>query len=397
MIDIQKAEGIYKKSIEVLRAVQLKNGGCLATPKGERYPYIYPRDHAVILLGFLSAGHYKRMKRGLEFIFDCQLKSGAFPQRIDKNGNDASYKPIQIDGTGLVLYSMFEYVNQTNDLDFAKAKWENIMRAVKYIICNIDEDRNLVYTPNSIHEFPPTEQGLEIWANCVCWSALRRMYALSEKIQDIRREWHEYANRVKKGILKNMWNSRLGSFVKTIRLKESSSVLVDTDASAYAVAEFGVLPDNDGRVISMVADIEKKLWNRELGGICRYQKYEGRNNGGWGPWPHFTLMICRHYIRRKNKRKADKYFNWVLNIAYNDLLPEHIATVKEFEEYVTDFSEAGLLRKDRLIMIENARKNPMFKKGLAYITIPLAWPHSEFIRTYNLYKKVFLEKEKSNF
>ena len=266
LFDIQKAERIYKKSIEVLRAVQLKNGGCLATPKGERYPYIYPRDHAMILLGFLSAGCYKRVKKGLEFIFNCQSKSGAFPQRIDKNGNDASYKPIQIDGTGLVLYSMFEYVNQTNDLDFAKAKWKNIMKAVKYIICNIDEDRNLVYTPNSVHEFPPTEQGLEIWANCVCWSALKCMYALSEKIQDVRREWHEYADRIKEGILKNMWNSRLGSFVKTIRLRESSSVLVDTDASAYAVAEFDVLPDGDGRVISMVKDIEKKLWNRELGG-----------------------------------------------------------------------------------------------------------------------------------
>ena len=62
MIDIKKAEAIYKKSIEVIKKVQLKNGGCLATPKGERYPYVYPRDHAIIILGFLSAGDYKRAK-----------------------------------------------------------------------------------------------------------------------------------------------------------------------------------------------------------------------------------------------------------------------------------------------------------------------------------------------
>ena len=204
-----------------------------------------------------------------------------------------------------------------------------------------------------------------------------------------RDDWKEYASAIREVILKNMWNSRLGTFVNTIRLKESSSVLVDTDASAYAIAEFGVLPDSDYKVKSTVKDIERDLWNRELGGICRYPKYEGRNNGGWGPWPHYTLMICRHYIRIKSKRKADKYLNWVLNIAHSDMLPEHIATVKEFEEYVTDFSEAGLLRKDRLLMIGNARKSPMFKKGVAYITIPLAWPHAEFIRTYNLYKSVF--------
>lgn len=389
MIDVQKAEKIYEKSIGVLKSVQLRNGGCLATPKGERYPYIYPRDQAMILLGFLSAGLYRRAKRGLEFIFNCQLETGAFPQRIDPHGNDASYKPIQIDGTGLVLYVLSEYLNQTNDLNFAKKRWEKIRRAVKYITCNINEERQLVFTPNSIHEFPPTEEGLEIWANCVCQASLELMYELSEKLELIHKEWREYGRRLKEGILKNMWNSRLGTFVKTIRLKESSSVLVDTDVSAYGVAEFGILPDIDERITSTVSDIEKDLWNHELGGICRYPKYEGRNNGGWGPWPHFTLMICRHYIRIKNKRKADKYLNWVEKIACNYFLPEHIATVKEFEEYVTDFSEAGLLRKDRLVMIENARKNPLFKKGIAYITTPLAWPHAEFIKTYNLYKSVF--------
>lgn len=389
MIDVQQAEKLYEKSIEVLRSVQLRNGGCLATPKGERYPYIYPRDHAMILLGFLSAGLYQRAKKGLEFIFGSQLEIGAFPQRIDRYGHDASYKPIQIDGTGLVLYALSEYLKRTNDLDFAKARWEKIRRAIKYIICNINEDRQLVFTPNSIHEFPPTEKGLEIWANCVCSAGLKRMYELSQKLELIHEEWREYTLRIKEGILKNMWNSRLGTFVKTIRLKESSSVLVDTDAGAYGVAEFGILPDTDEKIISTVSDIEKDLWNSDLGGICRYPKYEGRNNGGWGPWPHFTLMICRHYIRIKNKRKADKYLNWVLKIAYKELLPEHIATVKEFEEYVADFSESGLIRKDRLVMIENARKNPMFKKGIAYITIPLGWPHAEFIRTYNLYKNVF--------
>ena len=87
-----------------------------------------------------------------------------------------------------------------------------------------------------------------------------------------------------------------------------------------------------------------------------------------------------------DKQRADKYLNWVIKISYKGLLPEHVSTIKEFEEYVNDFKDAGLLRKDRLVMIENARKHPMFRKGIAYITIPLAWPLAEFIRTLNLYK-----------
>ena len=55
-----------------------------------------------------------------------------------------------------------------------------------------------------------------------------------------------------------------------------------------------------------------------------------------------------------------------------------------------DFSEAGLLRKDRAIMIENTRKHPMSSsKKIVYITLPLAWSHAEYIRTFNLYKKEF--------
>ncbi|MBR9676727.1 glucoamylase [Candidatus Woesearchaeota archaeon] len=389
MLDKKKAEKIYKKSIEVLKTVQLKNGGCLATPEGERYPYVYPRDHAIILLGFLSANHAKEAKKGLEFVFSTQLESGAFPQRIDQKGNDASYKPIQIDGTGLILYALAEYVEKTQDFQYAQKVWEQVKKAVQYILNNIYQDQYLIFTPNSIHEFPPTEKGLEIWANSVCCQAIYKMYDLCYKLGHIHTEWKEHAVKIQEGILKYMYNSRVKGFIKNIRVKESSSVLVNVDASQYAVADYDLLDDKDEKIKLTVKRIERELWNKELGGICRYPKHEGRHNGGWGPWPHFTLMIARHYIRLKDKKKSDEYLKWVLKISYKNLLPEHIATVKEFEEYITDFTEASILRKDRLIMIENARKHPLFKKGVAYITMPLAWPHAEYIRTWNLYKKTF--------
>ncbi|HJN56963.1 MAG TPA: glucoamylase [Candidatus Woesearchaeota archaeon] len=390
MINKNKAEKIYKKSIQILKKVQLRNGGCLATPKGERYPYVYPRDHAICILGYLSAGMVKEAKKGLTFVLKGQLDNGAFPQRYDTKGNDASYKPIQIDGTGLILYALAEYYKKTHDSDFILNNWAKIENGLDYIVNNFDNEKDLIYTPNSVHEFPPTEDGLEIWANAICCAALNEISKIADKLKKSCGKWCEITHKVQAGLLKYMWNSRICSFLKTIRLKESSSTITDVDISPYALADFNVLPDKDEKIKCTVRRIEKLLWNKELGGICRYPKYEGRNNGGYGPWPHFTLMLSRHFIRLKDKKKADKYLNWVLKISYKDLLPEHISTVAEFEEYVIDFTEAGLLRKDRLVMIENARKHPMFKKGIAYITIPLAWPHAEFIRTWNLYKDTFL-------
>jgi len=112
MIDIKMAKDIYEESKCILQQVQLDNGGCLATPEHERYPYIYPRDHSLIILGFLSGGLIDEAKKGLEFILSTHTSKGAFPQRVDMNGEDASYKPIQIDGTGLILYTLAVYIEK---------------------------------------------------------------------------------------------------------------------------------------------------------------------------------------------------------------------------------------------------------------------------------------------
>ena len=181
-INKEKAEAIYKKSLEVLNIVQLENGGCLASPPGSRYPYVYPRDHAYIILAFISAKKLEKAKKALEFAFNSQLKNGAFPQRFNKTGADASYKPIQLDGSGLILNALIEYYEQSKDEEFIKQIEGNIHHAISYIKNNYHEEKQLLYTPNSIHEFPPHEAGFEIYANAVCAGALLNLNKLSETI-----------------------------------------------------------------------------------------------------------------------------------------------------------------------------------------------------------------------
>ena len=381
-------EKLYDKSIDVLRSVQLENGGCLASPKGTRYPHVYTRDHAFCTLGFISAGLYDNARRALMFVWDRQLENGTFPQRYDINGKDSSYKPLQVGEIGLMTVALYEYAKSTNDLDFVKEYWEKLEKGMNYIMRDTSKNTGLVYTPNSIHEFPPYESGWEVWANAVSYGALQRAYELGKMINK-KTDYDELAKSIRNGINNYMWNSRVKSFVKSIRLKESSSVVTDADASTIGLAEFGVLADNEEKMILTVKRIEKELWHPDLGGVCRYPKHVGRNNGGWGPWPHFTLLVAKHFIRRGLREESDMYLNWVLSNTYDFLIPEHIASKEEFEDYVQDFTEAGILREDRLVMIENVRKHPKFKEGLAFVTIPLAWPHAEFIRTWNLYKEKF--------
>ena len=44
----KKKVDLLKRSEEVVKSLQLKNGGILATPKDAAYPYIYTRDSVII-------------------------------------------------------------------------------------------------------------------------------------------------------------------------------------------------------------------------------------------------------------------------------------------------------------------------------------------------------------
>lgn len=380
-LDIKKAEAIYDSSINILKRLQLPNGAILASsPKG-RYPYIYPRDHAICILALIDAGLRREAKNALEFVMNAQDKNGSFPQRINRQGNDASYKPIQLDNTGLILYAFAKYVKQFKDKRFLKKHKERLIKSEKYLTSQL-HNKYLFFTPNSIHEFPPYEEGLEIWANAICYSAIK-------ELKDLEIKTRINLRRLKKSFVNHFWNGEY--FIKNIRINESSSVAKEIDPSGYAMAYFDVFADSTQYIKKHVKKTEKELWNKNLGGLCRYPKHIGRNNGGWGPWPHITLMVCHHYIKTRQKKKAEKYLDWILNISLKNMLPEHIATKSEFEEWVSAYKKAGIIRKDREIMIENIRKSPAYKKGLAYSVLPLAWPHAEFIRTWILYKKEFLK------
>ncbi len=378
---VKRGEEVFKESKRVLKKFQFSNGAILASPPKGRYPYIYPRDHAICILSLIDCGEFGRAKKALNFILKTQNKEGSFPQRLNKKGKDVSYKPIQLDNTGLVLYAFAKYIQEFKDKKFLIENRGKISRGVKYIKNQLDKKKNLFFTPNSIHEFPPLEKGLEIWVNAVCYGALEELEKIKIKSIDLKK--------IKKSIKRYFWNGKY--FIKNIRLNESSSAVSEIDASSYALADFGVFDDKNEMIKKTVSEIEKELWHKKIGGICRYREYIGRNNGGWGAWPHFTLMICRHFIKIGNRKKANEYLNWVMNIACDNLLPEHIALKKDFEKWVNEYKRAGLFRKDREIMIKNIRKSKMFcEKGLAYSVLPLTWPHAEFIRTWGLYRKKFL-------
>jgi GH15 family glucan-1,4-alpha-glucosidase len=395
----REAEKLYYASIETVKNNQHANGGFYASPPGTRYPFIYARDHSIIVLGALCAGLKDEALRGLKFILSAQKPTGEFPQRCNIDGMDTSYKELQIDGNGLVLYSMGKYC-QLHGHDLADEFWENIEEAVSYILKNKNDEINLVHTINSIHEYPAYEHGFEIFANCACCAGLIEAAKMGKALGKDVEEWETQAEQIRRSILQRLYSPKRRAFIKTIRIKEKASkplgydpfasVIYDPDAAEYAPANFGLLSDRDLRIINTVRRLDNALWDKELGGLNRYPESWNRNNGGYGPWPHFTCQIARHYINIGDDDKAEIYLGWTVDIAHDYMFPEHISTIDRFEEWIELYRSSGILRDDKMVMIEGIKNHPKWEEGFAYVVVPLIWPHAEYIMAYKSYQDAFL-------
>jgi len=406
-LNLIEAERLYENSVKILKNNQHEKGGFYASPPGTRYPFIYPRDHSIDILGCIAADMMDEAKKGLEFVLNSQKPLGEFSQRYDVDGNDASYKDLQIDGNGLVLYSTGKYFEATGgmffeklaDKKFVEKHWETISKAVDFILMNKNEEVDLVHTINSIHEYPAYEHGFEIYANCACCAGIQAAVKMGAALGKDVTTWEMEAEKIKEAILTRMYSPRRRSFIKCIRVKEKNSnpigydafasSVIDVDVVEYAPAYFGIIEQQDIKNRYTVRRIHENLWDKEIGGLNRYPEMWGRNNGGYGPWCHFTCQLASHYTAIDDQDMAEMYLGWVVDMAHNYLLPEHISTIERFEMWLEDYTNAKILRDSKLTMIENVRKHPKWKDGMAYVTIPLIWPHAEYIRAYKDYIEKF--------
>ena len=398
---------LYENSIKILKSNQHEKGGYYASPPGTRYPFIYPRDHSIDILGAIAGGLMDEAKKGLEFMLKSQKPSGEFSQRYDVDGNDASYKDLQIDGNGLILFSLGKYFEATGgsffeemaDREFVLEHWDTIEKTVEFILMNKNEEVDLIHTINSIHEYPAYEHGFEIYANCACCAGIFAAVKMGQAIDKDVSKWESEAETIKNAILTRMYSPRRRSFIKCIRVKDKksnpigydafASSVIDVDVVEYSPAYFELIAEYDVKNISTVKRIHEQLWDKEIGGLNRYPELWGRNNGGYGPWCHFTCQLANHYTAIDNKDMAEMYLGWVVEMAHNYQLPEHISTIERFEMWLEDYTNAKILRDSKMTMIENTRNHPKWKYGLAYVTIPLIWPHAEYIRAYVNYMDKF--------
>lgn len=371
---------LVKKSADVIKRLQVENGGILATPKDGAYPYVYVRD-AVIMTKALNRMGFSKNSKKFYYFFKKISKLENYNEvfhRYNPDGTPRVTRKNENDNTGLVIHGIYDTYLSSKDDGFLKEMWPVVQKISDIIISYMK--RGLVKTNTSIHEYEELEKGYEIWSNSACARGLLDASEIAKKMGMQKQEklWKKKAEKIKSKMQKKLFNKKLGVFIKNKKYPSAP------DISQLAPFYFGLI-DSKEILKKTLEEVEKYLWNEEIGGYRRFRKFEICKDwhwytGGSGSWGVLTAWVAESYRILGDKKNYRRCINWVEKIAEKSggLIPEHIATKDEYYEWKNHEIEFESRIIDGMKKAEgNVEK--INGKDIYYWANPLGWSHAEYI------------------
>lgn len=371
---------LTQKSKKVLNNLILKNGGILATPKNGAYPYVYTRDAVIITRALNRLGQVQDSEKFYYFMkkySNIENYKEIF-QRYNTNGLPAVTRSNQNDNEGLLLYGIYDTYIHSKKETFLENMWSLINQTANLILTY--SKSGLVKTSRSIHEYEKLEKGFEIWSSSACCRGLFDASKIAQILghKEESRIWKERAEVIRKNISTKMVNKKTGLFVKNTRYPDSP------DMSQLAPFYFEIY-DNKTKLKKTLEYLKKHLWEEDIGGFRRFRKFEICDDwhwysGGSGSWVWLTLIAARFYKQLNMKNEYDNCIKWVNSISKeaNGMLPEHIATKEEYDEWKGKEIEFNTRIINEMKIVEKS-KVKIKNKQMMYWATPLGWSHAEYI------------------
>jgi len=301
--------------------------------------------------------------------------------RYNVNGWPCVTRKDQNDNEGLVLHGIYDtYLHNKKHIFL-----ENTWLLVKQIVGLIKDysKTGLVKTERSIHEFYRLEHGYDIWVNCACCRGLYDAAEISKILNHYKenKEWRKKAEELEKNIKKKLFDKKLGIFMKNPRFKGIP------DISQIAPFYFDI-EHSKQKLKKTLNYLQKYLWHKGIGGFRRFRQFETVEDwhwytGGSGSWCVFTAFAARFYKKIGDKKSYNECLDWLKKVASrtNGLLPEHISTRYEYENWKTHEIEFNQRIINETKKAENLAKKfkGEDKRKLIYWATPLGWSHAEYI------------------
>lgn len=378
---------LLEKSLAVISDLQEEDGGILATPLDDVYPYVYPRDAAVMTVAMNTFGEYERSKKFYRFLKGVRRPRGEFYQRYNARMPYVSNEN-ELDVTPLVLKGIYDTYSKSSDRAFAEEMWGLVKECASFVEKAIDVDVGLVYTVNSIHENRKLEEGFEIWTNSAAVKGLLDASRMAAALghEDLRDAWEDSSRRLLARVVEMLYDKEKGAFIKVMR--RSGEKVAAPDMSQLAPYYFGVYRD-DAALERTLECLKTALWDKSIGGFNRFKDFEIVDDWHWytggtgAAWPFFTLWAARAYRDLGIREGEDSCLAFLDSIVTDDLfIPEKVAPIDGYQEWKANELKFAHRTMNGVRKIEN-NVHKIKAQGYACWACPLGWAHAEYILLEN--------------
>lgn len=384
-----QAGELFKRSLLVIRT-QVDRGGAIVAANDsdiihfnrDHYSYVWPRDGALVAYALDSAGYSELTREFYQFCRRVISPGGYLWHKYHPDGSVGSswhpwtsdegpQLPIQEDETALVLFALWHFYERERDLDFVESLYAPLIKpAADFMVAYRDRGTGL---PLESYDLWEERRGVFTFTASAVWAGLRAAARFARLFGDGADEekYLRAAREVRDGVLEHLWVEELGRFARGLAYGKDGLVLDTTlESSLYGVHAFGLLPADDSRVKSTVAQIEKGLSvPTPVGGVARYQRdyYFARLSHAetpGNPWFVCTLWIADWYIATA-RTKAD------------------LARPREIIEWCVKRALPSGLMSEQL--------HPVTGEPLS--VAPLTWSHATYLLTVLKYLRALREIE----
>lgn len=379
----KEVKRIYVRSVMTLKLLMNREtGGIIAAPEFDEsyqssggYGYCWPRDGAFIAYAMLKAGYDEYARDFYHWAAAFQNPDGGWSQRYYTNGALAPGWGDQLDETGTVIWGMWEYYQQTKDINFLEGIWPTVNKAVDFILNFTDEVSGLSGLSWDLWE---ERFGVHAYSCAAVYAGLRGAGRIAEAIgrTELADKWLESAVVIKETIKKYFWDAEVERYLRSgwigvnydefVRRKSigrgtreligpkgqiTHLVFGDNKADISLLGltvPFEVFSPDDERMQKTVEHLVKTLTNHDVGGIHRYL---GDNYIGGNPWVLTTLWLGLFEAAAGKWDEASGRLNWAV---------EHRTALGFLPEQVDRHS------------------------GYTAWVVPLAWSHAMYLLLANV-------------
>jgi oligosaccharide amylase len=346
----EKVGLLYKKSLLILRT-NIDSGGAIIAGNDsdvqhfarDTYSYMWPRDGALVAYALDLAGYHGITRRFFEFCLEIIKRGkesvGFFLHKYNPDGslgsswhpwiiNNKKQLPIQEDGTGLILWSLWYHFDRYRDIEFISKVYDNlVIRCGDFLASYRDIDTGL---PLPSYDLWEEKWGIHTFTVSAVYGGLMAAKNFAVFFGDGKRAkiYGRVAEEIKGAMVRWLYSEREKRFLKSIIPKGNGTFTEDLtiDASIYAPFYFGVFDPEDERINNTMESVKKHLWVKTpVGGIARYpgdsyhKVSDDIENIPGNPWFICTLWLAQWYIAKaKDKeelKEAIPLLEWVASRA----------------------------------------------------------------------------------